>query len=516
MDNPIEKNIDVTVLLRALKRFWLLIAITGVLGAVSGVLLATFVVQPLYRSTALIFAWADIEKPIINSPAAKNGNANGSSAQEGKNEEISFRMAQELATAKLRGFQLLSQQLTVGNLLMPDFEALLNSRKLRQKIDEKLIQLYPEKAGIAFAISVAPLPKTRFVEVSVTCHDAAMTPEIVNVVVTIFAEEARSLLGISNTQIIDTAQSAIKISPRRGVYTMGGLLLGLGFGFLVGFLIDFTDKSIRDIRELETSFKLPVLGVLPEVTSGNTIELWSQDTKSTYGEAVRSVRVNVEYLLPETGRAKIFLVSSASKGDGKSSIMSSLAVSIAQIEKRVLLVDVDLRRPRQHRVFKISNKAGLADMLVSKIKFEDLVQRDVKVPGLDVLPSGTIPMNPTDLIGSRRLEDFLREQSQNYDYILLDAPPTMGFADPMILGNLADSTIITCDYRHTNTDKLRVCIDRLRKSNVRLGGLVLNRFQLQNRSDYYYNYQHYYYQYQYMPDNERHDEVVENDPQPNS
>ena len=84
------------------------------------------------------------------------------------------------------------------------------------------------------------------------------------------------------------------------------------------------------------------------------------------------------------------------------------------------------------------------------------------------------------------------------------------FAAPMILGNLADSTIITCNYKSANTDKLRMIIDRLRKSNVRLGGLVINRFQLQNRGDYYYNYQHYYYQY--MPDNEQ-DEVQENEAQ---
>jgi uncharacterized protein involved in exopolysaccharide biosynthesis len=143
MNNTIEKNIDVTLLLRALKRFWLLVAVTGVIGAVAGILLATMVVKPLYRSTALIFAWADIDKPIITSNGKSN--ASGDAAATGKNDEISFRMAQELATAKLRGFQLLSQQLTVGNLLMPDFEALLNSRKLRQKIDEKIAQLYPEK-----------------------------------------------------------------------------------------------------------------------------------------------------------------------------------------------------------------------------------------------------------------------------------------------------------------------------------------------------------------------------------
>ena len=500
MDIANEKSINLGLLIRALRRFWLLIVILGVCGALGGAVIAKWLVKPTYKASALIFAWSDVEQ---KKEADKKSN------EDPAGEEVALdpRMEKEKELAKLRSYQLLGQQLTVGNLLMPDFQALLSSRKLRKKIDEELRAQYPNQRVITYTISAQALPRTRFVEVSVLCGNKEMAPQIVNVVVKIFSNEARELLGVNNTQVIDTAQAAYKISPRPLLYTLVGLFLGVLFGSVLGFLIDYLDKSIRDIKDLENDFNLPVLGVLPEVGGGN-VELWAQDTKSTYGEAVRSLRVNVEYLLPETGRAKIFLVSSANKGDGKSSVMSSLAVSIAQIEKRVLLVDVDLRRPRQHRVFKLSNKVGLVDLLVSNKSFEDLVHRDVKVKGLDVLTCGTIPVNPTDLLGSRRLEDFLREQSQNYDYIFLDAPPTIGFADPMILGNLADSTIITCDYKSANTDKLRIIIERLRKSNVRLGGLVINRFQLQSRGDYYYNYQHYYYQY--MPDNDD-NEVSENE-----
>ncbi|MBE6366648.1 MAG: polysaccharide biosynthesis tyrosine autokinase [Lentisphaerae bacterium] len=500
MENPMEKTIDFALLMRALKRFWLLVVILGVVGAAVGLGAAVMLVKPTYRATALIFAWSDVEQ------GSKTQSSDGDKNKDDSDRINDSRMEQEMALAKLRSYQLLTQQLTVGNLLMPDFQALLNSRKLRQKIDETLKVKLGDKFTPKYKLTAQPLPRTRFVEVSVMCHDQELAPQIINDAVRIFSAEARDMLGVNNTQIIDEAKVAVKVSPRPILYTIGGLLLGLLLGGGIGFLIDYMDKSIRDIKDLENDFNLPVLGVLPEVSAGNGGDLWAQDTKSTYGEAVRSMRVNVEYLLPETGRAKIFLVSSANKGDGKSSVMSSLAVSIAKIEKRVLLIDVDLRRPRQHRVFKLSNKVGLVDLLVSKKSFDELVHRDVKVPGLDVLTCGTIPVNPTDLLGSRRLEDFLREQAQNYDYIFLDAPPTLGFADPMILGNLADSTIITCDYRRANTDQLKVIIDRLRKSNVRLGGLVINRFQMQNRSDYYYSYQHYYYQY--MPDNEQ-DESVE-------
>jgi len=480
----------------------------GISGGLIGFAVATWVIKPVYKATALIYALPSGDSQNYDESQADSAEdaQKGNSKSEEK-PEVSRRQAPDYE------LQASLQQVTLVTQLLPDLQALLETKSLRSRIDEALrAELGDEFAAVKgkYTLSAQLKPRTRMVEVSVLCGNQKMAPKIINLAAKIFCHEAGAKLDMKNIRVIEEAENAGKVSPRPLLYTVSGLLLGLLLGMGIGFLIDYMDKSIRDIKALENDFNLPVLGVLPEVTAGNGTELWAQDTKSTFGEAVRSLRVNVEYLLPETGRAKIFLVSSANKGDGKSSVMSSLAVSIAKIEKRVLLVDVDLRRPRQHRVFKLSNKVGLVDLLVSKKSFDELVHRDVKVPGLDVLSCGTIPVNPTDLLGSRRLEDFLREQSMNYDYIFLDAPPTLGFADPMILGNLADSTIITCNYKSANTDKLRMIIDRLRKSNVRLGGLVINRFQLQNRGDYYYNYQHYYYQY--MPDNEQ-DEVQENEAQ---
>lgn len=509
MENASGKTIDLALFLRAFKRFWLLIVILGVSGALIGFAVATWVIKPVYKATALIYALPSGDSRSYDADEEKTAGESKDAAEEKKSAAASANESRRQAPDY--ELQASLQQVTLVTQLLPDLQALLETKSLRSRINETLkVKLGDEFAGVKgrYTLSAQLKPRTRMVEVSVLCGNRELAPQIINEAAAIFCKEAGDKLDMKNIRVIEEAESASKVSPQPLLYTVGGLLFGLLLGAAIGFLIDYMDKSIRDIKALENDFNLPVLGVLPEVAAGNGAELWAQDTKSTFGEAVRSLRVNVEYLLPETGRAKIFLVSSANKGDGKSSVMSSLAVSIAKIEKRVLLVDVDLRRPRQHRVFKLSNKVGLVDLLVSKKSFEELVHRDVKVPGLDVLSCGTIPVNPTDLLGSRRLEDFLREQSMNYDYIFLDAPPTLGFADPMILGNLADSTIITCNYKSANTDKLRMIIDRLRKSNVRLGGLVINRFQLQNKGDYYYNYQHYYYQY--MPDNEQ-DEAPEND-----
>lgn len=501
MQQPENKKMDIVLLWRSMCRFWWLIVIFSLLGAIGGWVWAVWVVKPQYKATALIFAWADMEKAEMQS--AENATADDGKSGKKRSSKASaredVRLQQERTLAKLRGYQMLMQQLTIGDLLMPDFKALLNSRKLRSKIDEQLHAKYPDYPRVQYTLSVNPLPKTRFVEVSVYCGNKDMAPLIVNEVVAIFSAEARELLGVNNTQIIDKAQGAVEVSSRPLVCAVFGFLLGLAGSIAIAFLVDFFDKSIRSIKDLENILNLPVLGVLPEFTDERNDSLRALATQSAYGEAIRALRVNVEYLLPESGGAKIFLISSVNKGDGKSSIMANLALSIAQVEKRILLVDVDLRRPRQHRIFKLSNKQGVVDLLVSRKKFEDLVQRDVKVKGLDVLCCGTIPMNPTDLLGSRKLEDFLREQSANYDYIFLDAPPALGFADPMILGKLADSMLIACNYRTANTDKLRMIIEGLRKSNVRIGGMIINRFQMQKRGGYYYDYSHYYY-YQYTSD----------------
>ncbi len=504
-----QKAVDLKFFWRVFKRFWLLIAVLGIAGGCIGYGLARWVVKPTYQATALIFAWSEAaqEPNTEAADAARSGNRSNSGQQQND-----AQLAQEMSMAKLRSYQLLTAQLTVGNLLMPDFQTLLNSRKLKVSINRALKEKLGDRFSADYKLSAQPLNRTRFVEISVRCHNRELAPTIINEAMAIFTQEARELLGINNTQVIDKAQEAVRVAPRPVLYTLAGLCLGLLLGGGIGFAADFLDKSIRDLKELENRLHMPILGVLPEVPpeTGNDGELWQQDTKSVYGEAIRSLRVNIEYLLPETGSAKIFLTTSVNKGDGKSSVISSLAVAVAKIEKKVLLVDVDLRRPRQHRIFKLSNKAGLVDLLVSKKSFDDLVHRNVKLPGLDILTSGTIPITPSDLLGSRRLEDFLKEQSQHYDYIFLDAPPTLGIADPMILGKLADSTILVCDCKQANVDKLRAVTERLRQANVRLGGLVINRFLLQNKSDYYYYYQHYYYgyHYSYMPEADTDEEIA--------
>lgn len=501
-----EKIFDFVRIWRFIRRYWIIIAALGISGAVIGYALARWVVHPTYQCTALIFAWSEVDQ-IPQSDASENratpAEAETRDAQndaEKPDRPRSSSLEQEIAMAKLRSYQLLTAQLTVGNLLMPDFQTLLNSNRVRKKISVALKEIFGTDSTPAYTLSARPLPKTRFVEIAVQSKSRNQTPVIIEKTVEIFTQEARSLLGINNTQSIDISASAIKVAPKIPLYTIVGLLLGLLVGGGGCFLIDFFDKSIRDLKELEERLQLPVLGVLPEVASmsgDHDGELWQQDTKSVYGEAIRSLRVNIEYLLPEKGSAKVFLTTSVNKSEGKSSVVSSMAIALAKIEKKVLLIDVDLRRPRQHRIFKLSNKVGLVDLLVSKKQFEEVVHRNVNLPGLDILTSGTVPITPSDLLGSRRLEEFLKTCANHYDYILLDAPPALGIADPMILGKLTDTTILICDCREANVDKLAGVTERLRQADVRLGGLVLNRFSLMNKSDYYYYYQHYYYGYHY-------------------
>ena len=485
MEKTESAKMNMTVFLHAVRRFWLLIVLFCLFGAACGWGFAVWRIKPQYKATALIFvsvepnAAADGYDAGISN-AGKNGN-NG--------------VQDENVSSQLLGYQLLRYQLTIGNLLIPDFQALLNSHKLRKEVEDRWRSKYPGQALAEYTLTVQAVPKTRFMKISAVTTDRNAAPLIANEVVSVLKDEAGDLFGTTNAKVVDQARSASKKSLSPMLYLIYGLLLGMAASLLLVFCIDFFDKSIRDMKDLEEKLKLPLLGVLP-VFDGNTDnKLWGADVQSVYGESIRSLRGSIKYLLPESGRARIFSVTSVDSGEGKSSVISNLALAAGQVEKRVLLLDMDLRRPSLHRIFRLSNKTGVVDLLASKKSFDELVYRNVEVEGLDVLCCGTIPVNPADLLSSRNLEAFLKEQSENYDYIFIDAPPCLGIYDATTLGNLADSTFVVCDYRNTNTDKLRMVIERLRKAHVHVGGLVINRFKLHNRNDYGYDYQHYYSQY---------------------
>lgn len=208
--------------------------------------------------------------------------------------------------------------------------------------------------------------------------------------------------------------------------------------------------------------------------------------KSPVAEAYRTLRTNLQFSAPEDS-LKSLMVTSAGPGEGKSTTLANLAVAQVQAGKRVLIIDADLRKPVQHKVFGLPNQVGLTNLLVGKAGLEQALAKDA-VPGLDLLTSGPIPPNPSELLGSSKMRDLLDQVQNQYDLVLMDSPPAVAVTDASIMSSLVSGVILVIRSRVTQNEMVREAKNLLEKANARLLGVVLNDVTYSGD-----DYRYYYY-----------------------
>ena len=180
---------------------------------------------------------------------------------------------------------------------------------------------------------------------------------------------------------------------------------------------------------------------------------------------------------------------------GVSYAASALALVWAKQNKRVLLVETDYRSRQRSCFFKISGNTGLGSVVNDQADWHDLLIRNIDNLPLDVLVRGSLNIPPADLLRSRAFENFLQDAAGEYDIVLLDAPPFLLYSDAMILGHLADTTLLICNYRNCSCEKMKLALWRMHKAEINICGWVIDFFPLSKRRNYYYNYQYNFYQY---------------------
>lgn len=211
------------------------------------------------------------------------------------------------------------------------------------------------------------------------------------------------------------------------------------------------------------------------------------NSKSPIAEQYRTIRTNIEFSAVD-GEMRTIMVTSSGPGEGKSTTASNLAVVFAQQGKRVLLVDADLRKPTAHYTFNLTNTFGLTNVLTKQMDLlEAAAATDEK--NLFVLPSGPIPPNPAEVMGSNAMGEFLSEAARNFDCVLFDTPPMLAVADPQILANKVDGTILVVSSGTTEVEQAVKAKELLQHTKSKLLGAVLNNKKVQN-AHYYYYYSH--------------------------
>lgn len=178
--------------------------------------------------------------------------------------------------------------------------------------------------------------------------------------------------------------------------------------------------------------------------------------------------------------------TSSLAGEGKTTTISNIASVMTESNKKVLLIDLDLRKPAVHKQFKISNKKGITDLLLNKDDYKNYIHNVYL--GLDVITSGNIPTNPTELLNSNSIKELIKELSLEYDYVLLDTPPIMLVSDPLTITSFSDAVILTVAYSEIEKEIAKKSVDALLRVNANIIGTVLNKIPVTKHNKYYYNY----------------------------
>ncbi|TFJ93061.1 CpsD/CapB family tyrosine-protein kinase [Lentibacillus salicampi] len=207
--------------------------------------------------------------------------------------------------------------------------------------------------------------------------------------------------------------------------------------------------------------------------------------RSPVSEQYRTVRTNIQFSSVDE-ELQVMLMTSAGPGDGKSMTTANLAVVYAQQGKRVLLIDADMRKPTMHYTFRLDNLKGLSNALVGESPLKDVIM-PTEVDHLDAISCGPIPPNPSELLGSKKMEQIIQEARDIYDIILFDTPPVLAVTDAQILANLCDGSILVVRSKQTENEAAENAIESLQASNTKILGTILND-RTKKESNYYYYY----------------------------
>ncbi|MCJ7434413.1 MAG: polysaccharide biosynthesis tyrosine autokinase, partial [Anaerolineales bacterium] len=307
--------------------------------------------------------------------------------------------------------------------------------------------------------------------------------------------EAIRLARLQNTPNVVQIESAVvparPVRPRPVVNTGLGAVVGLLLAGGIAFLIEYLDDTIRTPEDIERILKLPVIGYIGDINVGQngSIDLHVlKHPRSPVSEAFRSLRTNLEFTNVDRALNKI-LVSSSGPSEGKTMIAVNLAAIIAQGGKRVLLIDADMRRPRIHSIFGISNRVGLSTLFRGNMTVRSVIRAVDGLENVFVITSGNLPPNPMELLASARMDHILQDASRDVDVIIVDSPPSL-VADYQVLATKLDGVLMVVQPGYTHADTASAMLEQLARVNARTLGIVLNKI---SRNSYYYGGYHQYY-----------------------
>lgn len=346
--------------------------------------------------------------------------------------------------------------------------------------------------GLKKNVNVNAVTDTEIINISVMNEDAQLAKNISDTIAKNFKEEVVAIYNLTNVSILDQAEVSShpynhNVVKETIVYTVVGILLG----FVFVFFRYYFDRNIKTKEEVEERIKLPIMGSVRDcakdvknVANKDKI-LLSDHPRAGFVEDVKTIRTNLDFSSLDK-KVKKILVTSSIPGEGKSFISSNLAISFAQNNKKVLLIDCDLRKGVVHKKFNIKN-VGLSN-LIARNDLDNISSyiNPTPIDGLDVMPRGVVPPNPSELLNSSIFESILKLLEPFYDIIILDGTPITNLPDSLVVSRFADKTLIVSTIGYTPIDLLENTKKSLENVNANLAGVIVNKVPV-SRGGYYYS-----------------------------
>jgi len=289
------------------------------------------------------------------------------------------------------------------------------------------------------------------------------------------------------------------------------LLLGLGMGALIAFVIEYFDNTVKSVEQIERR-GMSILAMIPDLQKADSISkrkkqspnngqiqnlirrlITSEDPKSPISEAYRTLRTSLMYN-SKTEDSHIILVSSSGPGEGKTTTVANLAITYANLGKKTVLIDVDLRKPVVNKIFDIKKSPGITEYLSSSADIEQIAH-STDIANLDVISSGVTPPNPSELLESDKMLELIKDLRKKYDLILFDSPPLIAVTDAFVLLKYVDQFLLVVRAGKTEKGALNRVCTAVNDSQYSITGVVLNAIsqEFSYGAGYYYNYYQYYY-----------------------
>lgn len=391
--------------------------------------------------------------------------------------------------------ELTQTDLSINSSLISTYSSIAKSTNVIQKTIENL-GLNISASKLQKSIEATQIEKTQFLKITVKNENPEVAKNIANELAKVFTEQIKEIYNLENISIVDEAEvesQPCNINHIKDIiiFTFAGMIVSA----ILVMLIYIFDDTIKDEKDIERNIKLKNIGTLPVDKENNELII-ENNPKSHIVECIKTLRTNILY----TTNKKSILITSSRQKEGKSWVSNNLAVALAQADKKVILVDTDLRKENnRNEIFNVEKGEGLSDFIkeISDDKLENLEKskkyiKETQIPNLHILQNGTLPPNPAELITSENMKRLLNLLKSMYDIVLIDGTPCMVVSDSIALSSMVDSTILVTESKKTKINDLKKTKKLIEEVNGKILGVITNKSEIQKGKYYGKRYGYYY------------------------